>query len=303
VDLTLGAALLAGLLSFLSPCVLPVVPAYLGQLGIIAVRDPLAGRATSLVPVGAAAGTGGIGAIPIGGGGIPLGDAGSSGRASEALGSLGGSGGQTQSTSPSVRPRWSGWRAMPNAFAFVLGFTVVFTVLGVAAYFVAGPLRDNLPLLRQVGGVILVILGLNLMGVLRLRTLARSWKPLERFGGAAPGTRRGGVVGGFALGSVFALGWTPCIGPTLGAILTMAAVGTSPQVVSLLIAYSIGLGIPFILMALAVDRAPLITRPLLRYSRQIEIAGGALIVFLGFALIFDWLGMFARTFSFLWPNV
>jgi cytochrome c-type biogenesis protein len=192
---------------------------------------------------------------------------------------------------------------MPNAFAFVLGFSVVFTVLGVAAYFVAGPLRDNLPLLRQVGGVILVILGLNLMGVLRFRTLARSWKPLERFGGAAPETRRGGVVGGFALGSVFALGWTPCIGPTLGAILTMAAVGTSPQVVSLLIAYSIGLGIPFILMALAVDRAPLITRPLLRYSRQIEVAGGALIVFLGFALIFDWLGMFARTFSFLWPNV
>jgi cytochrome c-type biogenesis protein len=192
---------------------------------------------------------------------------------------------------------------MPNAFAFVLGFGTVFTVLGVAAYFVAGPLRDNLPLLRQVGGVILVILGLNLMGVLRFRTLARSWKPLERFGGERSGVRRGGVVGGFALGSVFALGWTPCIGPTLGAILTMAAVGTSPQVVSLLIAYSIGLGIPFILMALAVDRAPLITRPLLRYSRQIEIAGGALIVLLGFALIFDWLGMFARTFSFLWPSV
>jgi cytochrome c-type biogenesis protein len=229
VDLTLGAALLAGLLSFLSPCVLPVVPAYLGQL--------------------------------------------------------------------------AGWRAMPNAFAFVLGFSVVFTVLGVAAYFVAGPLRDNLPLLRQVGGVILIILGLNLMGVLRLRTLARSWKPLERFGGEQPGVRRGGVVGGFALGSVFALGWTPCIGPTLGAILTMAAVGTSLQVVGLLVAYSIGLGIPFILMALAVDRAPLITRPLLRYSRQIEIAGGALIVFLGLALIFDWLGLFARSFSFLWPSV
>jgi cytochrome c-type biogenesis protein len=284
VDLTLGAALLAGLLSFLSPCVLPVVPAYLGQLGIIAVRDPLASRATGLVPAGAAAGTGGAGVIPIGG-------------------SAGSSGGPGQSTSPAVRPRWASWRAMPNAFAFVLGFTTVFTVLGVAAYFVAGPLRDNLPLLRQVGGLILVILGLNLMGVLRFRTLARSWKPLERFGGERPGARRGGVVGGFALGSVFALGWTPCIGPTLGAILTMAAVGTSPQVVSLLIAYSIGLGIPFILMALAVDRAPIITRPLLRYSRQIEVAGGALIVFLGFALIFDWLGLFARTFSFLWPSV
>ncbi len=278
MDLTLGAALLAGLLSFLSPCVLPVVPAYLGQLGILAVQSPLAAPATGLLVAGAAAGATSVG--PPGGPPAPSGTAGATGRRMSA-----------------------GWRAMPNAFAFVLGFSVVFTVLGVAAYFVAGPLRDNLPLLRQVGGIILVILGLNLMGVLRLRTLARSWKPLERFGGEQPGVRRGGVVGGFALGSIFALGWTPCIGPTLGAILTMAAVGTSPQVVGLLVAYSIGLGIPFILMALAVDRAPLITRPLLRYSRQIEVAGGALIVFLGLALIFDWLGMFARTFSFLWPSV
>jgi cytochrome c-type biogenesis protein len=141
------------------------------------------------------------------------------------------------------------------------------------------------------------------MGVLRLRTLARSWKPLEHLGDGRSGTRRGGVLGGLALGSIFAVGWTPCIGPTLGAILTMAAVGSSPQVVGLLVAYSVGLGIPFVLMALAFDRAPLITRPLLRYSRQIEIAGGALIVFLGLALIFDWLGMFARAFSFLWPQV
>jgi cytochrome c-type biogenesis protein len=277
MDLTLGAALLAGLLSFLSPCVLPVVPAYLGQLGIIAVHNPLAAASTGLIAAGAVASAG----MPSAPGGV--------------IGSV--------SPPPHARRLSSGWRAMPNAFAFVLGFSVVFTVLGVAAYFVAGPLRDNLPLLRQVGGIILVILGLNLMGVLRFQRLARSWKPLERFGGERPGARRGGVVGGFALGSVFAVGWTPCIGPTLGAILTMAAVGTSPQVVGLLVAYSIGLGIPFILMALAVDRAPLITRPLLRYSRQIEVAGGALIVFLGLALFFDWLGMFARAFSFLWPNV
>ena len=83
----------------------------------------------------------------------------------------------------------------------------------------------------------------------------------------------------------------------------MAAVGSSPQVVGLLVAYSVGLGIPFVLMALAFDRAPLLTRPIMRYSRQIEIAGGALIVFLGLALIFDWLGMFSRAFSFLWPQV
>jgi cytochrome c-type biogenesis protein len=276
MDLTLGAALLAGLISFLSPCVLPVVPAYLGQLGIVAAKAP-----SGVTSVSSAA------MVPAG---MSL--------------SAGGPDPSAAATSTTfAAPPSLGWRAMPNAFAFVLGFTLVFTVLGMTAYVVAGPLRENLPLLRQAGGVVLVFLGLNLMGVLRFRTLARSWKPLERFGTQPPGARRGGVVGGFALGSVFAIGWTPCIGPTLAAILTMAAVGNSPQVVALLLAYSIGLGVPFILMALAVDRAPMVTRPLLRYSRQIEVVGGGLIVFLGFALIFDWLGMFARSFSFLWPSV
>jgi cytochrome c-type biogenesis protein len=276
MDLTLGAALLAGLLSFLSPCVLPVVPAYLGQLGILATRSPFAVATPALATAGMTVAAGSTG-----------GDVSAGLLATSSMGPTG----------------TTGWRALPNAFAFVLGFTLVFTALGVGAYFVAGPLRDNLPLLRVLGGVVLVFLGLNLMGVLRFRTLVRSWKPLEHLGDGHSGTRRGGVIGGLALGSIFAVGWTPCIGPTLGAILTMAAVGSSPQVVGLLVAYSVGLGIPFVLMALAFDRAPLITRPLLRYSRQIEVAGGALIVFLGLALIFDWLGMFARAFSFLWPQV
>jgi cytochrome c-type biogenesis protein len=255
MDVTLGAALLAGVLSFLSPCVLPVVPAYLGQLGILATTSPF-----------------GAGASPLGG--------------------------PATATMPAP-PSSVGWRAIPNAFAFVAGFTIIFTLFGIAVYSAAGPLRDNLPLLRQIGGVILVILGLNLMGVLRLGALARSWKPFERFGGSPAGQRRGGLVGGFLLGSVFAVGWTPCIGPVLGSILMMAAVSTSPQVVGLLVAYSLGLGIPFILVALAFDRAPLLTRPLLRYSRVIEIAGGLLIILLGLALIFDWLGWIAQQFAWL----
>ena len=263
MDVTLAAALLAGLLSFLSPCVLPVVPAYLGQLGIVSSTRPAGFGGTSLTSSGEAAVEGGFSPAP----------------------------------APMVQQS-SGWRAMPNAFAFVLGFTLVFTLVGILIYQAASPLREHMPLLRQIGGVILIILGLNLMGVLNLRALARSWKPLERFDGR-PGTQRGGVVGGFILGSVFAVGWTPCIGPILGSILTMAAVGASPQVVGLLVAYSLGLGIPFIVIALAFDRAPLITRPLLKYSRFIEIAGGLLIIFLGFALIFDWLGLIAQQFAWL----
>ena len=262
MDVTLGAALLAGLLSFLSPCVLPVVPAYLGMLGIVATTPPV-GLQTNAQASGEAAAA------------------------------------ELSVTPGLTSPRATGWRAMPNAFAFVLGFTVVFTVVGIAIYTAASPLRDHMPLLRQIAGIILVILGLNLMGVIKLQTLARSWKPLESFGGGGSSSRRGGVVGGFLLGSAFAVGWTPCIGPVLGSILMMAAVGASPQVVGLLVAYSLGLGIPFILVALAVDRAPLLTRPLLRYSRFIEIAGGALIIFLGLALIFDWLGWFAQQFAWI----
>ena len=264
MDVTLAAALLAGLLSFLSPCVLPVVPAYLGQLGIVATTRPAGfGTSTNLSVTGEATVEGGF------------------------------------SPAPAAPPAPSGgWRAMPNAFAFVLGFTLIFTIVGLAFFQVASPLRDNLPLLRQIGGVILIILGLNVMGVIRFRALARTWKPLERFDGGQR-KQRGGIIGGFILGSVFAVGWTPCIGPILGSILTMAAVGASPQVVGLLVAYSLGLGIPFIVIALAFDRAPLITRPLLKYSRFVEIAGGLLIIFLGFALIFDWLGWIAQQFAWL----
>ena len=269
MDVTLGAALLAGILSFLSPCVLPVVPAYLGQLGIVAAAKPAGVGSTSLASVGEIAVEGGFGP------------------------------GSPAAPATPAPPPTSGWRAIPNAFAFVLGFTLVFTIVGIVIYQAASPLREHMPLLRQIGGVILVILGLNLMGVLKFRTLARSWNPLERFGGGTPTQRRGGLLGGFVLGSVFAVGWTPCIGPVLGSILMMAAVGASPQVVGLLVAYSLGLGIPFILVALAVDRAPLITRPLLRYSRFIEIAGGVLIIILGLALIFDWLGWIAQQFAWL----
>lgn len=259
MDLTLGAAILAGIVSFFSPCCLPIVPAYLGQLGVVVARAPVVASDQAGAAVVAA-----------------------------------------------TRPAWgvsAGWRAMPNALAFVLGFGTVFTLLGLTAYVAAGPLRDNLPFLRQVGGILLIMLGLNLMGILRLGALARSWRPLDRFVTFRPAGTRRGVVGGFLLGVVFAVGWTPCIGPTLGAILTMAALGTGPQVASLLVAYSLGLGVPFLALALAVDRAPAITRPLIRHGHTIEVGGGALVVAIGVAVLFDWLTLLAQRLSFLWPQV
>ena len=136
MTITLAVAIGAGLLSFLSPCVLPLVPAYVGQLTAVAV----AGRA----------------------------DRGSA------------TGGR--------------WLAVRHAIAFVVGFGLVFTTLGVTATYLAGPLVDYLPALRQVGGVILILLGLNLAGILRLPALDRTWRPLEAGAAASMASATGTVA-------------------------------------------------------------------------------------------------------------
>ena len=117
-DLTLLVAFGAGVLSFLSPCVLPLVPAYLGQMTVVAV----VGRSS---------------ATP------------------------------------------SRWLAVRHSIAYVLGFGAVFTILGITATFVGGPLADYLPAFRTIGGILLIVMGLNLAGILRIPALERTWRPLE----------------------------------------------------------------------------------------------------------------------------
>ena len=264
MDLTIALALGAGLLSFVSPCVLPLVPAYIGQLSAVAVV------------------------------------------------------GRTEGTA-------SRWLAVRHALAYVVGFGAVFTVLGVTATYAAGPLFDYLPILRQVGGVLLIVLGLNLAGVLRIPVLDRSWRPLEagatssvasatgtmalaapptgpaeiatgarfgdRLGGRLVGTR-GGWLASFGLGAIFAIGWTPCIGVILAGILTLATTsGSTTAGTVLLVAYTAGLGIPFIAIALAYDRAPRLLGPLLRRGRLVSVIGGALVVAIGVAMLFNWLSL------------
>lgn len=265
-DLTIAVALAAGLVSFLSPCVLPLVPAYLGQLTAVAVVGSTDGRP-------------------------------------------------------------SRWLALRHAVAYVLGFGAVFTLLGVTATFAGGALFDYLPLLRQVGGLILIVLGLNLAGILRIPALERTWRPLEAgaassvasatgtmaFGGAASGgapsvadrlggrlvTARGGWLASFGLGAIFAVGWTPCIGVVLGGILAMAAgSGTVLQGGILLAAYTLGLGIPFLLAGALYDRAPALLRPLVRHGRLISLVGGLLVVAIGVAMLFDWLALLPQYFDF-----
>jgi cytochrome c-type biogenesis protein len=264
-DLTILVALAAGIISFLSPCVLPLVPAYIGQLSAIAVASAADG----------------------------------------------------------ARP--SRWSAMRHALAYVAGFGAVFTLLGVTATFAAGPLVDYLPGLRTVGGAVLVVLGLNLAGILRIPALERNWRPLDAgaagsvatatgsmrlgagLGGPSVGDRlggrivsaRGGWLASFGLGAIFAIGWTPCIGIILGGILTLAATSTTAlQGTLLLVAYTVGLGLPFLLIAAVYDRAPRLLAPLVRHGQVVALIGGLLVAFIGVAMILDWLALFPRWFSF-----
>jgi cytochrome c-type biogenesis protein len=198
----------------------------------------------------------------------------------------------------------------------------VFTILGVTATYVAGPLVDFLPVLRILGGAILIVLGLNLAGAIRIPLLDRTWRPLEAgaaasvagatgtvaFGspgsGAGSGatmadrlggrlvSARGGWLASFGLGAIFAIGWTPCIGLILGGILTLAATsGSTLQGGILLVAYTAGLGIPFLAIAAVYDRAPGLLRPLLRHGRAVSIVGGLLVALIGVAMIFNWLAL------------
>ncbi len=271
-NLTILVAIAAGLLSFLSPCVLPLVPAYIGQLTAVAVAD--ASRAGSLAADGL----------------------------------------------PARRAGPSRWTAFRHALAYVGGFGAVFTFLGVTATFAAAGLSPWMPVLRQVGGVILVLLGLNLAGVLRIPALDRNWRPLDAgasasvatstgsmsfapAGGPGLGDRlggrivssRGGWLASFGLGAIFAIGWTPCIGVILGGILGLASSSTTVgQGAILLLAYTAGLGFPFIAIALVYDRAPALLRPLVRHGRAVSIVGGLLVVAIGLAMIFNWLALLAQ---------
>jgi cytochrome c-type biogenesis protein len=271
-DLTILLALAAGLISFLSPCVLPLVPAYLGRLTAIAV-----------------AGRGGAVAAP------------------------------------------SRWLAVSHAVAYVAGFGLVFTLLGVTATYASAGLSAYIPTLRVIGGLILIILGLNLAGILRIGALERTWRPLDagaagslatttgsialgtpggrdagtgptlgdRLGGRLVGTN-GGWLASFGLGAIFAIGWTPCIGIILSGIMTLAITsGTVAQGAILLIAYCLGLGLPFIAIALAYDRAPALLRPLVRHGRVVSLIGGLLVVLIGVAMVFDWLWLIPARFPFL----
>ncbi|MCD6519462.1 MAG: cytochrome c biogenesis protein CcdA, partial [Anaerolineae bacterium] len=216
-SVTFPTAFVAGLLSFFSPCILPLVPVYLGYM---------AGTAASNL-------------------------------------------GQTKRL-----------RVLGHAFFFVLGFGLVFVLLGAAAGLLGHAIDPIMPYVIKVGGLILIIFGLHMMGMISIPSLNME-KRLEIQEG-----KQGSYWSSFLIGVVFAAGWTPCVGPVLSAILILAANSqTATTGAGLLAIYAAGLGIPFLLVAGLINAALPLLRRASRYLHIASVIGGILLVLMGFLLL------------------
>lgn len=210
-------ALVAGVLSFLSPCVLPIVPPYLAYMG-----------------------------------GISMGD---------------------------MRDGVDRHRVILPALFFVMGLSTIFLLLGFTASAFGSFVLENQLLLARLSGVLIIVFGLHFLGVFRIPLLDRDVR-------MTAGDRGGSAFGAYLLGLAFAFGWTPCIGPQLGAILSLAAQEGSMERGTLLLGvYALGLGLPFLLAAIFIEHSMALMTRLKRHMKLIERLMGGLLLIVGLALL------------------
>jgi len=242
----------AGAVTFLSPCVLPLVPGYLSYV-------------TGMSGVDAqATGTGGAGT-----GGKPVPGGGSArGPAAVAVTTV-------APSTPATAARPPRRRAVLGTLLFVLGFTAVFASVGVAFGGLGALLERHSVGLTQVFGVLTIVLGLLFAGAFdRIPVTGRILRPSIR--------PRAGLAGAPVLGVLFGLSWTPCVGPTLTFVLTLSMTsGTAVRGAILTVAYGLGLGIPFMMVALAFERGVTAFSFARRHARAFSVAGGAMLVVVG----------------------
>jgi cytochrome c-type biogenesis protein len=226
------AAFMAGLLSFLSPCILPLVPGYISFISGISLEDL---------------------------------------------------------SSKDSQKQNSFYRVLAGSLFFILGFSLVFTLLGASATYIGSFLQEYSVWFKRVGGMIIILFGLHMTGIINIPFLLIQKKFQTNQKGSfhlffTP----------FIIGFAFAFGWTPCIGPILAAILVYA--GTQETVVkgmALLMIYSAGLGIPFLLTALAVNQFYQVSSQIKKYFHAIELVGGILLILIGILIFTDNLSIFS----------
>ncbi|GMR17241.1 MAG: cytochrome c biogenesis protein CcdA [Gammaproteobacteria bacterium] len=225
--LALPAIFLAGVVSFFSPCVLPLVPAYVSYISGESVAD-MTGE----------------------------------------------------------RPLYARLPALSLSLFFVLGFSAVFIVLGASASLLGQSLLKYRYEINIIGGGIIIVFGLFMTGLLRIPFLYRDTRFFSRLEG-------GGPIATFVLGLAFGFGWTPCIGPVLGTILTASAVAaTLNQGIALLSVYALGLGLPFLAAALFADKFLNRLKGMRRMSKTLHIVAGIVMIATGVAMITGYLSAF-----------
>jgi cytochrome c-type biogenesis protein len=236
-SVTIPLAILAGTISFISPCVLPLVPAYIGYL-----TGQAANTASSSLSAAGAGTDGGAAAV-----------------------------------AAQVQP--SRLTVFLHGVFFVVGFSVIFVLLGISAGALGQLGRSVLVASRwitRLGGLLIVVLGLHTMGVIRIPFLYYDTRKQQTPKGEL------GFTGSFLMGVTFSAGWSPCLGPILAAMLTLgASTGSVARATVLLTAYAVGLGIPFLLAALLLERFSNELRKLQKHMRVIEIVSGVLLVLIG----------------------
>ncbi|MDD2366130.1 MAG: cytochrome c biogenesis protein CcdA [Desulfuromonadaceae bacterium] len=224
-EVTYIGAFIAGLLSFLSPCVLPLIPSYVMYITGISYSDLHAENPSHIIRQ----------------------------------------------------------KTIVHSLSFILGFTSVFVLLGASATYIGSFLHQHSTVIRKVGGVILVLMGVHVTGIFPIRFLLGEKRVQIRH-------KPAGYVGSFLVGIAFAAGWTPCIGPILAAILAVAATEERVyQGIMLLLVYSVGLGLPFFLSALAMDRFLALFNRFKKYIHICEIITGILLVIVGILIYSNWL--------------
>lgn len=278
--LAVPVALVAGFVAFASPCVLPLVPGYLGYLGGMSAATLGPRRVTAGAPAPAVSGAG-VGGVAVSG--TPASAAASPGTAASGTARTGTA--ASAAASPGTAAAPDRRRLLAGVGLFVAGFTLVFVLLGALAGSLGGVLREWQDPVSRVLGVVVVVMGLAFLGFL-------PFLQQERRAHLSP---RAGLWGAPLLGVVFGLGWTPCIGPTLVAITALSLDGGSAGRGAVLsVAFCLGLGLPFLLLALGTARSRRAHELLRRHRLAVMRAGGGLLVLLGLALVTGVWGTWAQ---------
>lgn len=244
-NVSLFGAFIAGVLSFISPCVLPLIPGYLSFISGVSLEEMRG------MPVAA------------------------------------GAGGATFTVSGGVSAAAKRQVIITSLF-FVLGFSLVFVSLGASATYLGQFLMERLTIFGKIAGVLLIIFGLHTIGVFKIPFLLNEAR-------VQANTKPASMLGAVIVGISFAFGWTPCIGPILGGILVIAGSKESvSEGVALLAVYSAGLGVPFVLTALAMDRFFLASARIRKHYKTIERVSGGLLILLGVLILTNQFSIIVR---------